>query len=346
MTNPEVLEWLHSPLTERGDVLDWLRGRVGSSGRSTGDPGAEHARGAPPRPTRVWFRRDQAFAEAVGYRRKDVRCLTVKEEDDLVDAMTKLADDGLWGRFVDRHVEQGAGIHGTLTFAGHRSRTGARGRAADPSGSPDSAIENALNRFLPWHRLFLLEFEDELRAIHKNLAIPYWCWSEQRTMPAIVSRMPKKIVRAGGDIAVGPRLAGTGGAPSLPTTGAVDTVLTNTTFRAFTKALETIHNDVHDWVGGTMGNPSISPADPIFWLVHCEVDRIWTRWTNSKIGEQARLRKENRPVVVGGSRELPGIDMARRMNEVPSLIWTTRAFNLGYGYDRLEDAVKSTCTRP
>jgi len=37
------------------------------------------------------------------------------------------------------------------------------------------------------------------------------------------------------------------------------------------------HNRVHVWVGGDMG-PATSPNDPIFYLNHCNVDRIWSGW--------------------------------------------------------------------
>lgn len=38
-----------------------------------------------------------------------------------------------------------------------------------------------------------------------------------------------------------------------------------------------MHNLVHIWVGGDM-LPSSSPNDPVFYLNHCNVDRIWERW--------------------------------------------------------------------
>jgi tyrosinase len=38
-----------------------------------------------------------------------------------------------------------------------------------------------------------------------------------------------------------------------------------------------LHNRVHVWVGGDMG-PGTSPNDPVFYLNHCEVDRIWEAW--------------------------------------------------------------------
>lgn len=38
-----------------------------------------------------------------------------------------------------------------------------------------------------------------------------------------------------------------------------------------------LHNRVHKWVGGSMGDMP-SPNDPVFYLHHANVDRIWTRW--------------------------------------------------------------------
>ena len=38
-----------------------------------------------------------------------------------------------------------------------------------------------------------------------------------------------------------------------------------------------LHNRVHVWVGGDM-LPSSSPNDPVFYLNHCNVDRVWQAW--------------------------------------------------------------------
>ena len=38
-----------------------------------------------------------------------------------------------------------------------------------------------------------------------------------------------------------------------------------------------LHNRVHVWVGGDMG-PGTSPNDPVFYLNHCNADRIWQSW--------------------------------------------------------------------
>jgi tyrosinase len=41
-----------------------------------------------------------------------------------------------------------------------------------------------------------------------------------------------------------------------------------------------MHNLVHVWVGGTMDYMS-SPNDPVFFLHHANVDRIWARWQHA-----------------------------------------------------------------
>jgi tyrosinase len=38
-----------------------------------------------------------------------------------------------------------------------------------------------------------------------------------------------------------------------------------------------LHNRVHVWIGGDMA-PATSPNDPVFYLNHCNVDRIWEAW--------------------------------------------------------------------
>jgi hypothetical protein len=44
-------------------------------------------------------------------------------------------------------------------------------------------------------------------------------------------------------------------------------------------ALESLpHNAVHDDVGGWMGNPNTAAQDPIFWLHHSNIDRLWDAW--------------------------------------------------------------------
>lgn len=78
---------------------------------------------------------------------------------------------------------------------------------------------------------------------------------------------------------------------TLPTPAAQTTTLRQTRYDAspwnrsstgFRNRLEGwapfgMHNRVHVWVGGDMG-PATSPNDPVFYLNHCNVDRIWEAW--------------------------------------------------------------------
>jgi len=78
--------------------------------------------------------------------------------------------------------------------------------------------------------------------------------------------------------------------PGLPTKADVSACLTETRYdnapwdvnaAGFRNHLEGwtpnppgMHNRVHVWVGGDM-SPATSPNDPLFYLNHCNVDRIW-----------------------------------------------------------------------
>ena len=48
-------------------------------------------------------------------------------------------------------------------------------------------------------------------------------------------------------------------------------------------SLESIHDQIHGDVGlgGHMGDPSVAAFDPIFWLHHCNVDRLLALWVSA-----------------------------------------------------------------
>lgn len=67
------------------------------------------------------------------------------------------------------------------------------------------------------------------------------------------------------------------GSGTLPTREDVETVLSLTPFSTFTARFKGIHGAPHNWIGGTMARID-SPADPVFWLHHANIDRIWAQW--------------------------------------------------------------------
>ena len=65
---------------------------------------------------------------------------------------------------------------------------------------------------------------------------------------------------------------------NLPSVAELNHVKAATTFEAFDAPLITLHNEVHVWVGGAMANPAKSPKDPLFFLHHCFLDKVWADW--------------------------------------------------------------------
>jgi tyrosinase-like protein len=87
----------------------------------------------------------------------------------------------------------------------------------------------------------------------------------------------------------GPLKRGIGALSGLPSATDVTQSLGKTTYPAFQNALESgvglssfhqMHNALHGWIGGSgqMSFPSVSPFDPIFYLHHCNIDRLWAMW--------------------------------------------------------------------
>jgi hypothetical protein len=86
------------------------------------------------------------------------------------------------------------------------------------------------------------------------------------------------------------------GAPALPENDTIvsdaDGPVVNSSFRDAIAAnsyanlrvrSESIHNLVHRWVSGNM-LMMCSPNDPVFWLHHCAIDRMWTLWQEKQPG--------------------------------------------------------------
>ena len=159
--------------------------------------------------------------------------------------------------------------------------------------------------FPPWHRSFIYYFEQLIQGFtgNTNFALPYWDWSRTisvpasfygsgnplddnlslATPPATCRRAPSagrgrsvtdKFSQADLDTYVGPAV--------------ISRILQNPDYATFgggnpgTGQLEgTPHNFVHRWVGGAKQSNMVqtfSPMDPIFWMHHCNIDRLYSNW--------------------------------------------------------------------
>jgi tyrosinase len=205
--------------------------------------------------------------------RKGADSLTAQEQQIFKSAVTKAIADGTYSRLVSIHADMSHDMH---TMQGM------------PAGSL---------RFLPWHRLYLVNFEQALRVFEPTFFVPHWRWMDQSTLPPwMVSFKPTGVIDENGNPITITRSPGTNpNAPSLPSTNTIQTTAMNQSdYRSFTLALEGArpfgaHNLVHVWFNGTMSVVPIAPADPMFWMHHAEIDRIWTVWASTHPGQVPTL---------------------------------------------------------
>jgi tyrosinase len=146
-------------------------------------------------------------------------------------------------------------------------------------------FQHGTPRFLPWHRIYLLVFEQALRGLHPDVTIPYWDWtqSSEQAIPAWLENFTPTVVTPTQTINVIR-------APQSPQDLAniasnINNIMQLTDFDSFTAQLEGVHGAVHVWVGGSMSLIRTAPADPIFWMHHANVDRLWWMWQISPQGQ-------------------------------------------------------------
>ncbi|HEX2054488.1 MAG TPA: tyrosinase family protein [Actinomycetota bacterium] len=171
--------------------------------------------------------------------------------------------------------------------------------------------------FLPWHRMYLYWFELICRAAIKsspnvddktksNWALPYWNYDRgtpTNTIPPAFRAettpdgdpnplfVPGRLMNDGSAMPDGPEgvttptaaLAKhhfTGGDAGPANTGGFGGPQTGFHHGGgINGALENVpHNTVHGEVGGFMWAFDTAGLDPIFWLHHCNIDRLWEVW--------------------------------------------------------------------
>lgn len=184
-----------------------------------------------------------------------------------------------------------------------------------PHGSP---------YFLAWHRGLLKRFEGQLRRVSgsSDLRLPYWNYYANPNVPAefLVEHSPLwRGDRTSSDVT-----------DALSLRAFEDDVIhfQRGSGNAFESKIEIApHNPVHDIIGGAMSNITFSPADPLFYVHHANIDRLWAAW-----------------VAAGNGREMPPEDDAYwqgpalyygpAIREVPC-VWTysTTSTYLAYEYD-------------
>ena len=194
--------------------------------------------------------------------RKSLARLTTAERSAFVNGLLALKTSGRYDRYTNIHSVTPA--HGTPLF-------------------------------FPWHRQFILDLERDLQSIDPSIALPYWDWSVDNLNGAGTESLIWRDDFMGGP--------GTGGgwASSVTTGPFAGWGLLRRSFNPFTspggggtiagyiadptyngfRGVEGPHGSAHVWVGGDMGSVPTAPRDPTFFLLHCNVDRLWAEWMHT-----------------------------------------------------------------
>lgn len=231
--------------------------------------------------------------------RKEVRALTPTEKANFITALKALKAEGSYDVVVQRHVY--AAAYPTPSTVDPYYRNAAHNGPA----------------FHPWHRFFLHRLEALLQRKVPGVALPYWDWTLDAANPKTSPVWADDFLGGDGDpndnwlVKTGPcaidkwTIVDENGQPAgglrrqfgqiwsgFPTQDEVDTSLqeslydcadwdtsSSTSYRNRSEGWlgVQLHNKTHAWIGGSM-LPMTSPNDPVFFLHHCNVDRLWAQW--------------------------------------------------------------------
>jgi tyrosinase len=156
-----------------------------------------------------------------------------------------------------------------------------------PPGPPPkpawNTCEHGSLEFLSWHRMYLYWFERIIRkqSGDPNFALPFWNYepSTERSLP-----VPFRTPGTGLFVPDVNRGSGWNAGSALLPASAVSTsgCLPQLVYSSFSGSLElTPHAAVHNTFGSTggwMGSVQTAAQDPIFYLHHCNIDRLWNVW--------------------------------------------------------------------
>lgn len=163
--------------------------------------------------------------------------------------------------------------------------------------------------FLPWHRAYLAYFEGVCRKIlcdlkvpdYDDFALPYWDWSQGASIPEIFrgsvinewdadlnSIEPPKNWNLKLEDQKWERIKDWEAQCADVDQTEIDKVWKSDIFAIismlpsgnyFSGTLQNgVHNRIHGFVKGNMNSPSAAALDPLFWLHHANVDRVWDQW--------------------------------------------------------------------
>ncbi len=207
------------------------------------------------------------------------------------------------------------------------------------------------NDFLPWHRMYLYYFEEIIREVsgEKCFTLPYWNYSTTDTTihGVIPPEFTKKNDPLFQSLYVENRNTGVNAGQAIdkgmpPTTLSTDALAecfyepTGGVHPGFCMKLDNgLHGMVHVLVGDgqNMGSVPWAARDPIFYLHHCNIDRLWASWN------------------IGGRSNATGMGSFTFAENKKATLANVAAWMApeteknGYRYDRLDPVPKCPTTK-
>ena len=159
--------------------------------------------------------------------------------------------------------------------------------------------------FLPWHRAYLLDLERELQKVDASVSLHYWRFDEPASylFSADFIGQTTQVFEGGLGQAVqfsaGHPLSGwvtdgqpgiirsayfntqTESAPGVTGFALIDQLATlnlGDSYAEFMRMEGSPHGAAHVSFGGSVSNPVTAPKDPLFFMLHANVDRLWALW--------------------------------------------------------------------
>ena len=197
--------------------------------------------------------------------RKNATNLTPDERSRFVEAVLQLKQDGKYDQYAEIHAHSMA------------------------HGHDNSA-------YLPWHRELIRRFEQDLKAFDASVALPYWNWAvaNRDGSGADPSIWADDFMGGPGDpVTTGPfkdwgirrRNFDINTVPD--TAASLTEVIDKSSYLEFRTSIENLHNHAKRWLGGEMNSITTAAKDPVFFLLLCNVDRVWAEWVEAHRDERS-----------------------------------------------------------
>ncbi|MFO0757688.1 MAG: tyrosinase family protein [Byssovorax sp.] len=198
--------------------------------------------------------------------RKNANALTAGERDRFLVALGALNNNGagLFQTFRDMHVN--ASIQ-------------------EAHGGP---------QFLPWHRSYLLDLERELQNIDRSVTLPYWRFDQaapnlftsdfigrtSMTASAVTfsATNPLQLWQTDSVSGVVRRSRFDTTTSAAFVIDEASTLGLGTNYPSFRTMEGNPHGSAHTSFTGWISSIDTAAKDPLFFLLHCNVDRLWAKW--------------------------------------------------------------------